>query len=217
MPAKTVEDVGCDVGCMTLDKKSGEVVVARRDAIYTYHADGRGPPKAYESLKKMITAHGDYIGLACPPASSASKDPTAMRNRLGSGAGGIFNASTFVLLEPDLRIIGHTETLISPVKFVFEVWGDLFTVTEEGKVSHWLIVGRTDAPLTWNRYINITKRRYNRGWKCSIKETCILLRWSWHAMLGLIMSNRASSTASLAITYIKRATTTAPWYNTFVP
>lgn len=136
MPAKTVEDVGCDVGCMTLDKKSGEVVVARRDAIYTYHADGRGPPKAYESLKKMITAHGDYIGLACPPASSTSKDPTAMRNRLGSGAGGIFNTSTFVLLEPDLRIIGHTETLISPVKFVFEVWGDLFTVTEEGKVNY---------------------------------------------------------------------------------
>lgn len=144
MPAKTVEDIGCDVGCMTLDKNSGEVVVARRDAIYTYHADGRGPPKAYESLKKMITAHRDYIGLACPPASSTSKDPTAMRNRLGSGAGGIFNASTFVLLEPDLRIIGHTETLISPVKFVFEVWGDLFTVTEEGKVSHLQTVGELE-------------------------------------------------------------------------
>ena len=36
-------------------------------------------------------------------------------------------------------------------------------------------------------------------------------------MLDLIMSNRVSSTASLAITYIKKATMMAQWYNIFVP
>lgn len=145
LPPKTVEDVGCDVGCMTMDKESGEVIVARRDAIYTYHLEGRGPPKAYESPKKMVTMHHEYVGLACPPASSNGKEPDTMRRRFGSSADGIFNASTFILLEPALRIIAHTETLISPVKFTFNVWGDLFTVTEEGKVR----LGRTPRMCVW--------------------------------------------------------------------
>ncbi|OAR00026.1 hypothetical protein LLEC1_00479, partial [Akanthomyces lecanii] len=132
LPPKTVEDSGCAVGCMTLDPVTGDIVVARDDAIYTYKMDGRGPPKAYESPKKMIAVHQDYMALACPPASS--NEPDSIRRRFTNGADGLFDSSTFVLLEPDLRIIAHTETLISPVKFIFEVWGDIFTVTEQGKV-----------------------------------------------------------------------------------
>lgn len=133
LPPKTVEDSGCAVGCMTLDPVTGDVVVAREDAIYTYTLDGRGPPKAYESPKKMIAVHQDYLALACPPATNI--EPDSMRRRFTNGADGLFDSSTFVLLETDLRIIAHTETLISPVKFIFEVWGDIFTVTEQGKVN----------------------------------------------------------------------------------
>ncbi|OAA69812.1 vacuolar protein sorting protein [Cordyceps fumosorosea ARSEF 2679] len=132
LPPKTVEDSGCAVGCMTLDPVTGDIVVAREDAIYTYKLDGRGPPKAYESPKKMIAVHQDYMALACPPVTS--NEPDSIRRRFTNGADGLFDSSTFVLLEPDLRIIAHTETLISPVKFIFEVWGDIFTVTEQGKV-----------------------------------------------------------------------------------
>ncbi|KAM3511433.1 hypothetical protein MY11210_004925 [Beauveria gryllotalpidicola] len=135
LPPKTVEDNGCAVGCMTLDPVTGDIVVAREDAIYTYKADGRGPPKAYESPKKMIAVHQDYMALACPPASN--NEPDSLRRRFTNGADGLFDSSTFVLLEPDLRIIAHTETLISPVKFMFEVWGDIFTVTEQGKVNRY--------------------------------------------------------------------------------
>lgn len=134
LPPKTVEDSGCAVGCMTLDPVTGDIVVARDDAIYTYNMNGRGPPKVYESPKKMIAVHQDYMALACPPASSY--EPDSIRRRFTNGADGLFDSSTFVLLEPDLRIIAHTETLISPVKFIFEVWGDIFTVTEQGKVSY---------------------------------------------------------------------------------
>ena len=60
-----------------------------------------------------------------------------MRRRFGGGAtDALFDASSFVLLETDLRIVAHTETLISPVRFIFEVWGDLFIVTQDGKVSY---------------------------------------------------------------------------------
>lgn len=135
LPPKTVEDTGCDLGCMTRDPSTGDVVVAREDAIYTYRIDGRGPPKAYEVRKKMIAVYGDYMAIACPPAAASDKGPDSMRRRFGSGADELFESSSFVLLEPDLRVIAHTETLISPVKFIFSVWGDIFTVSEQGKVG----------------------------------------------------------------------------------
>ncbi|KAI9170890.1 Vacuolar protein sorting-associated protein [Paramyrothecium foliicola] len=133
LPPKTVEDSGCALGCMSLDKRTGDIVVARQDAIYTYHLDGRGPPRAYESHKSLISTYQSYIALSCPPSSTS--DPDTMRRRFGGDTSeALFNASTFVLLEPDLRVIAHTETLISPVRFIFEAWGDLFTMTQEGKI-----------------------------------------------------------------------------------
>lgn len=135
-PPKVAEDVGCAVGCMTLDERTGDIVVARDDALYSYTLEGRGAPKAYEAQKKMIYTHGQYVGLSCLPSSSATKDQATMRRRFGGGSSGdgLFSASTFVLLETDLRLVAHTETMISPVRFIFEVWGDLFTVSEDGKV-----------------------------------------------------------------------------------
>ncbi|KAF7544998.1 hypothetical protein G7046_g9660 [Stylonectria norvegica] len=135
LPPKTVEDSGCGVGCMTLDQRTGDVVVARDDAIYTYTLDGRGPPRAYESPKSLIAMYQEYVALACPPSASSNKEPDSMKRRYGGGAAdSFFNASTFVLLDPDLRIIGHTETLMSPVKFFYEIWGDFFTITQDGKI-----------------------------------------------------------------------------------
>ncbi|CAH0045563.1 unnamed protein product [Clonostachys solani] len=135
LPPKTVEDVGCAWECMTLDERTGDVVVARDDAIYTYNLDGRGPPKAYEAPKKFVTTFQEYIALSCPPSSTNGRDPDSMRRRFGGGAtDALFNASTFVLLETDLRIIAHTETLISPARFAFQVWGDLYSLSEDGKI-----------------------------------------------------------------------------------
>jgi hypothetical protein len=164
LPPKTVEDVGCDLGCMMLDGKTGDVVVAREDAIYTYQLDGRGPPKAYESPKKMISIYKDYVALVCPPASN-KKDPDSLRQRFGGGAAdALFHASTFVLLETDLRVIGHTETLMSPVRFIIEVWGDLFTVATDGKVCGSAECRQAGNRLTvGDRSIGITRRRSSNG------------------------------------------------------
>lgn len=137
-PPKAVEDAGCDVGCMTLNKATQDIVVARDDAIYTYTLDGRGPPRAYESPKKFVSVYNDYVALICPPSSSsADKQPDSMRRRFGGAADALFNASSFVLLESDLRVIGHTESLISPFKALFQIWGDLFVLTQNGKIHRY--------------------------------------------------------------------------------
>ncbi|KAH6679941.1 vacuolar membrane protein [Plectosphaerella plurivora] len=138
-PPKTVEDAGCDAECMTFDKAAGEIVVARDDAVYTYTLEGRGPPRAYESPKKLVSVFNDYIALVCPPTSSPTdkKKGDSMRRRFGGAADALFDAHTFVLLEPDLRVIGHTESLISPLKALFPIWGDLFLMTQDGKVHRY--------------------------------------------------------------------------------
>lgn len=136
-PPKTVEDAGCAVGCMATGREPGEIVVAREDALYYYTADGRGPPRAYEAPKSKVAVYGEYVALVCPPAEARTRDAEPMRKRFGGAAEALFNASTFVLLEPELRVVAHTESLISPVKALFEIWGDLFLMTQDGKVHRY--------------------------------------------------------------------------------
>lgn len=135
-PPKTVEDQGCGVGCMTVDRTTGDVVVARDDAIYYYTLEGRGQPRAYDSPKELVSVYHNYVAIVSPPASS--QNPGMLRRRFtGSTADAIFNASTFLLLEPDLKVVAHTETLISKVLAVFELWGDLYTLTQDGKIHRY--------------------------------------------------------------------------------
>ena len=133
-PARTLEDIGCGLGCMAFDNDTGDILVAREDAIYTYGSAGRGPSFAFDSPKTSINVLKDYIALVCPPRAAFSKSETA--RKFGSNqVDDLFNTSTFTLLEPDLKFIGHSESLPASVKHVFIEWGDLFIVTVDGKVS----------------------------------------------------------------------------------
>ncbi|KAK4444048.1 vacuolar protein sorting-associated protein 11 [Podospora aff. communis PSN243] len=129
-PPKTVEDEGCGVGCMAVDKKTGNIVVARDDAVYSYTLDGRGPPTAYEAPKKLISVYEDYIALVSPPTPAGESD--GLRRRFwGVTADSIY---TFTLLDPELRIIAHSESVLTDVQHIFQIWGDLYTLTQDGKV-----------------------------------------------------------------------------------
>ena len=158
-PPKTVEDTGCAVGCMTIDKRTGDIVVARDDAIYYYTIDGRGPPRAYDAPKSLISVYDDYVALVSPASALGSSGGgggkggasgsgnganggggggNALRRRFGASAAAaadvLFNTSTFALLETDLRVVAHSETLLSPVKSIFQLWGSLCVLTLDGKV-----------------------------------------------------------------------------------
>jgi vacuolar protein sorting-associated protein 11 len=132
---KTVEESGCGVGCMSVDSRTGDIVVGRDDAIYYYNMDGRGPPRAYEAPKKQIAVYQDYVVVVSPPAEAIGGSDNIRRRFGSSTADAIFSASTLVFLETDLKLIAHTESLISPLNSIIQIWGDLFTITQDGKVS----------------------------------------------------------------------------------
>ena len=134
-PAKTLEDTGCGVGCMAVDKATGDVVVVRDDAIYFYGLNGRGPTYAYEGPKQMVSVFGDFIALVSPPKAVAPTRLSTTRRFGGTRADEIFNTSTFALLDTDLKYVAHTETMITPIEALFVEWGDLFLLTLSGKVS----------------------------------------------------------------------------------
>jgi hypothetical protein len=134
-PAKALEDTGCGVGCMTVNKASGDIVVVRDDAIYYYGLNGRGPTYAYEGPKQLVSVFGDYIALVSPPKAVTPTKLSTTRRFGGTRADEMFNTSTFALLDTDLKFVAHTETMITQVKALFVEWGDLFLLTLSGKVS----------------------------------------------------------------------------------
>lgn len=133
-PAKPLEDMGCGVGCMTIDKESGEIVVVRNDRIYYYGANGRGPYYAYEGPKQLVKILKHYVTIVSPPQTPVKSKSSTLRLFGGRQADDIFNTSTFAILDTDLQYVAHTETMISQVKDVFMEWGDLFVLTLDGKV-----------------------------------------------------------------------------------
>lgn len=144
--ARVLEDSGCAVGCMTLDKKNGDIVVVRDDAIYYYGVDGRGPCYAYDGPKSLVTIFENYVALVSPPvAPVASTRSNILRRFGGAQADNLFNTSTFTLLETGLKFVAHSESLVSQVKTIFMIWDDFFTLTQDGKVSK--LYARKSHPL----------------------------------------------------------------------
>lgn len=129
-----MEDSGCAAGCMTVDKRNGDIVVVRDDAIYYYGIDGRGPCFAYDGPKSLVTIYNDYVALVSPATTNNTSNSNALRRFGGAKADDIFNTSTFTLLDTDLKFVAHSESLVSQIKTLFVIWGDLFALTLDGKV-----------------------------------------------------------------------------------
>lgn len=129
-PARVLEDTGCGVGCMVHDRETGDIIVAREDAIYTYSPRGRGPSYAFDSPKSSINVFRDYVALVCPPWVKSD----SLRKLGAAPTEDMFSTPTFTLLDTDLKFIAHTEDLVSSVKSIFMEWGDLFLLETDGKI-----------------------------------------------------------------------------------
>lgn len=117
---------------MAFNRMTGDVVIAREDAIYSYSTGGRGPSYAFDSPKTSINVLREYVAVVCPPQSTSRSD--TIRKLGGNQVDDIFNTSTFKLLDTDMKFVAHSESMVSGVKKIFIEWGDLFLVTTDRKV-----------------------------------------------------------------------------------
>ncbi|OQO09495.1 hypothetical protein B0A48_04897 [Cryoendolithus antarcticus] len=131
-PARTLDEHGCAVGCMTLDPDSREIIVARDDAVYTYGPQGRAASYAYEGAKKLVGISGDYVLIVSPPNTGALAKSVPLR--AFAQATDILNTSSFTILDTDLKFIAYSESLSAQVSSLFSIWGDIFLLTIDGKL-----------------------------------------------------------------------------------
>ena len=133
-PARTLDEHGCAVGCMTKDPNTNDLIVARDDAVYTYAPRGRGLSYAYEGAKKMVAMYKDYVMLVSPPKNNSLTRSAPLRAFGSAQADDLFNTSTFTVLNPDLKIIAHSEALPAQVNSIFTAWGDIYVLTLDAKL-----------------------------------------------------------------------------------
>ncbi|KAL2444139.1 Vacuolar protein sorting-associated protein 11-like protein [Exophiala dermatitidis] len=133
-PVRTVDNRGCNVGCITQDPETGDIVVARADAIYYYGPSGRGPSYAFEGPKKIVEMYKDYVAVVCPPRVAQVSKSKTFRKLGGDEIDELFSSSSFTLLDTDLKYIAHNESLSAQVKEVFAEWDLLFLLTVDGKL-----------------------------------------------------------------------------------
>lgn len=135
-PVRTVDNRGCNVGCLTQDPETGDMIVVREDAIYYYGPNGRGPSYAFESPKKSVKVFREYVGVVCPPRVAQVSRSKTFKRLGGDEIDELFSTSSFTLLDTDLKYVAHTESLATQVKEVFVEWNELFLLTDDGKVCY---------------------------------------------------------------------------------
>lgn len=143
-PARTLDESGCALGCMTIDKATQDIIVARDDAIYYYGLHSRGSCYNCDGQKTLITTYKDYVTLV-----SLSSTNSISRSALGTSSSmqsrDLDHMSSLTILNMDFHFIAHSETLPAQVRTSFMEWGELFILTQDGKVCISYI---SWAPLT---------------------------------------------------------------------
>ncbi|KAF8725005.1 Zinc-finger, partial [Rhizoctonia solani] len=73
-----VDEIGTDLGCAAMHPTTGQMVVAKKEALYMCGPSVRGRSYAYEGEKTAAYVHGHYVITVSPPitATADSSHPT---------------------------------------------------------------------------------------------------------------------------------------------
>ncbi|KAF9460675.1 hypothetical protein BDZ94DRAFT_1265603 [Collybia nuda] len=134
--AMVVDEIGCGLGCATMDWKARDIVVARDEAIYVCGTEGRGACYAYEGHKSSIYTHLNYLVIVSPPfIPSASAASATVRNfvarTVNSGETDITKVTIF---EPENKYVAYSGTFTNDVREIISQWGKIYVLTSDGKL-----------------------------------------------------------------------------------
>ena len=147
---RTIDDVGCGLGCAAMDWDRRDMVVARDEAIYLYGPEGRGACYAYEGIfdghgKKMlslgpkssISIYKHNLMIVSPPFfPSASSNSATVRNYVKSDpTSASSDVAKVTIFDLQNKLIGYSGTFREGVRHVFHQWGEVFVLGSESKVS----------------------------------------------------------------------------------
>ena len=133
-----VDEVGCDLGCAAVNHRATDMIVAREEAIYSAHAEGRGGCWVYEGPKSSVLTHRNYLVIVSPPfvptAGSASATIRHLVARTPGITSGTVDISKVTVFDLENNLVGHSSTFKEGVREVFSCWGSVFVLCNDGKV-----------------------------------------------------------------------------------
>ncbi|KAG2019698.1 vacuolar membrane protein, variant 2 [Coprinopsis cinerea AmutBmut pab1-1] len=133
----TVDEIGCGLGCATMDWRARDIVVARDEAIYLCGTDGRGACYAYEGVKSSVHTHLSYLVIVSPPFfPSASAASATVRNyvaRSGSNANET-DITKVTVFDLENKLVAYSGTFRQGVREVVSQWGKVYVLSTDGKL-----------------------------------------------------------------------------------
>ncbi|KAJ3078590.1 Vacuolar protein sorting-associated protein 11 [Quaeritorhiza haematococci] len=93
----TLDDQGCDFGCAiaTPQEQNQEMVIARKEAIYFYGLDGRGPCFIFDNDKTFITWFRNYLAVVSRESRPTTTPKTnTLAEMVGHTSTGAVSAAT---------------------------------------------------------------------------------------------------------------------------
>ena len=108
------DNFGCGVGCCVMGDEQ-DLVIARKEAVYFYESDGRGPCFAFEGDKKLVYWFRGYF-IIIGQDSNNNK----------------FN--TFTIYDLKNKFIAYSENRFQNITNVVSEWGSIFVFTQDGKL-----------------------------------------------------------------------------------
>ncbi|KAF8898758.1 hypothetical protein BD779DRAFT_1485409 [Infundibulicybe gibba] len=136
-PPVVVDEIGCDLGCVTMDWRAKDIVVARDEAIYLCGTDGRGACYAYEGHKSSVHSHLNYLVIVSPPfVPSASAASATVRNFVARSANpGDSDITKVTVFDLENKFVAYSGPFTQGVREIVSQWGKIYILTMDGKLS----------------------------------------------------------------------------------
>ncbi|KAI9446876.1 hypothetical protein F5148DRAFT_1278202 [Russula earlei] len=135
--ASEVHEAGAALGCAVMDWKARDMVVARDEAIYICGAEHRGSSYAYEGPKTSVHTHLNYLVIVSPPLTANATSASATIRSFAARNMGVSDTEVTKVTVFDLenKFVAHSEAFTEGVREVFSQWGNIYVLSNDGKLS----------------------------------------------------------------------------------
>lgn len=125
---RIMESVGAALGCVAQDYRKNEITVVRKDAIYMYGVDGRGPCYAMDGRKTSVHVYHGYAIVIQPPNEAKSGTMKVL------GTSNVEEASRITIVETENKFIAHVGYFPQGLRAVFSAFDALHLLTMDGRL-----------------------------------------------------------------------------------
>ena len=152
--ATVVDEVGCGLGCATMDWRGKEMIVARDEAIYLCGTEGRGACYAFEGAtllclqtgcllahkfsighKSSIQSHLNYLVIVSPPMAVSASHASATVRHFAARSATSAEITKLTVFDVENKFVAYSGTFMEGVKNIFCEWGQIFVLSNDAKVG----------------------------------------------------------------------------------